>query len=106
MADVLINLPATAAPGEIVTIRLMIRHPMETGFRTGPDGRRVPRDILREVRAEVDGAVVFAAELFPAVAANPPFAFTLRVEGRTELTLVWTLWDGSEERAVRVIEAA
>lgn len=75
---VLIRLPATARPGEVVEVRLLLQHPMETGFRPGADGRTVPRNIVRRIEARFEGTPVFAAELFPAVAANPYLAFPLR----------------------------
>ena len=74
----LVRLPATARPGEIVEVRLLLQHPMETGFRPGANGRTVPRNIVRRVEAHFDGERVFAAELFPAIAANPYLAFPLR----------------------------
>ena len=61
-------------------MRVLLQHPMETGFRPGPDGALLPRDIVRRVEATVDGERVFAADLFPAIAANPYLAFALRVD--------------------------
>ncbi|MDP2007414.1 MAG: thiosulfate oxidation carrier complex protein SoxZ [Rubrivivax sp.] len=74
----LIRLPATARPGEVIEVRLLLQHPMETGFRPGADGRTVPRNIVRRVEAMFEGERVFAADLFPAIAANPYLAFPLR----------------------------
>lgn len=74
----LIRLPATARPGEVVEVRLLLQHPMETGFRPGADGRTVPRNIVRRIEASFEGERVFAADLFPAIAANPYLAFPLR----------------------------
>lgn len=89
MARTLITVPQDAKRGEIVEIRVLIAHPMETGFRAGPDGRRVPRDILRRFTCRLDGEVVFAAELFPAVSANPYLAFPLRADRGGTLTFTW-----------------
>ncbi len=75
---VLIRLPATARPGEVVEVRLLLQHPMETGFRPGADGRTVPRNTVRRIEASFEGERVFAADLFPAIAANPYLAFALR----------------------------
>lgn len=74
----LVRLPTSARAGEIVEVRLLLQHPMETGFRPGADGRTVPRNIVRRIEAHFEGEPVFAAELFPAIAANPYLAFTLR----------------------------
>ncbi len=85
----LLRLPASARAGEVVEVRLLLQHPMETGFRPGADGRTVPRNIVRRVEARFEGEPVFAAELFPAIAANPYLAFPLRAT--TSGTLVVTI---------------
>ncbi|WP_143042361.1 thiosulfate oxidation carrier complex protein SoxZ [Citreimonas salinaria] len=46
-------------------------NPLPAGFRTGPGGRLVPRNIIHSLRCLYLGEEVFAAELFPAVTANP-----------------------------------
>ncbi|RVU47558.1 thiosulfate oxidation carrier complex protein SoxZ [Rubrivivax rivuli] len=74
----LLRLPATARPGEVVEVRLLLQHPMETGFRPDAGGRTVPRNILRRIEARFEGELVFAADLFPAITANPFLAFPLR----------------------------
>ncbi len=76
MARVLIVLPAQARRGEVVDIRVTIAHPMETGYRPGADGKPLPRDIVRRLACRYDGAVVFEAELHPAISANPYLAFS------------------------------
>ncbi|SFG39897.1 sulfur-oxidizing protein SoxZ [Palleronia marisminoris] len=91
----LVNVPESAAPGEIVDIKVLLQHPMETGFRTGPDGKLVPRNIIHSLRCLYLGEEVFAAELFPAVTANPFFAFTLVAEMTGQVEILWV--DDSEE---------
>ena len=44
MARALINVPAKAKRGDVIEIKALISHPMETGYRTGPDGALVPRE--------------------------------------------------------------
>jgi sulfur-oxidizing protein SoxZ len=90
MATALVNIPETAARGEVVEIKVLISHPMETGFRPGMDGRLIPRDIIRSLRCDYDGVTVFEAELHPAIAANPFFVFHLRADVSGEIVLVWT----------------
>ena len=75
MARALINAPAAARGGEVIEIRTLITHPMETGFRPGADGKTLPRDIIRRFTCQYNGEIVFAAELFSAIAANPFIAF-------------------------------
>ena len=75
MARALIKAPAARERGEIIEIRALIAHPMETGYRLDADGQQLPRDILRRFSCRYNGELVFSAELIPAVAANPYFAF-------------------------------
>jgi sulfur-oxidizing protein SoxZ len=89
MARILINAPATARRGEVIEIRATIAHPMETGFRPGEDGKVLPRNIIRRMTCRYNGEVVFSADLFPAIAANPYLAFhTVAMETGT-LALTW-----------------
>ena len=74
-ARTLISLPKTARRGDVVEVRVTIGHPMETGYRPGADGKRLPRDIIQRFSCRYDGETVFAAELFPAISANPYLAF-------------------------------
>ena len=75
MARALIHMPSTAQRGEVIEIRALIGHPMETGYRPGADGQVLARDIIRRFTCRYNGEVVFAAELHQAIAANPYIAF-------------------------------
>jgi sulfur-oxidizing protein SoxZ len=75
MARTLLNVPKTARNGEVIEIRALIAHPMETGFRPGADGKVQPRDIIRRFVCRYNGETVFSAELFSAVSANPYLSF-------------------------------
>lgn len=99
----LINVPQNAAAGEIVDIKVLLKHPMETGFRTGPDGRLVPRNIIHSLRCLYLGEEVFAAELFPAVTANPFFAFTLVAERTGKVEFLWVDEEGTEHGESRTL---
>jgi len=102
----LINVPETAAQGDIIDIKVLLQHPMETGFRTGPDGKLVPRNIIHSLRCLYLGDEVFAAELFPAVTANPFFAFTLVADATGEIEFLWVDEDGIEHRESRILSVA
>lgn len=101
MARALINLPATAKRGDIIEIRTLVQHPMETGFRPLPNGSLVPRHIINRFECIYDGATIFAAELHPAIAANPFIAFKTVATRSGELLFRWTEDTGEvrEERA-------
>ena len=99
----LINVPETAARGNIIDIKVLLQHPMETGFRTGPDGKLVPRNIIHSLTCSYLGEEVFAAELFPAVTANPFFAFTLVADQTGEVTFAWVDEEGIEHTESRTL---
>lgn len=89
MARTLINLPKTARAGEVIEIRTLIAHPMETGFRTGDTGAGLPRNLIRRFTCRYADEVVFAAELFPAVSANPLLSFHTVATVSGTLTFTW-----------------
>ncbi|MEJ1161909.1 thiosulfate oxidation carrier complex protein SoxZ [Prosthecomicrobium sp. N25] len=86
----LVNMPPNAARGEVVTVKTLIRHPMESGFRPGPDGKLLPRDIIASLVARYAGREVFRMELFPAIAANPLVAFPILATETGEVEIRWT----------------
>ena len=90
MASALINVPARAKRGEVVEIKTLIAHVMETGYRRTQLGAPIPADLIRLFVCTYNGSEVFRAELHPAIAANPFIAFsTVAVESGT-LTFQWT----------------
>ena len=89
MARALITMPKSAKRGEIVEIRTLIAHPMETGYRAGDDGQIVPRNLIRRFSCVYDGETVFSAELFAAVAANPLISFSTVATVSDTLTFTW-----------------
>ena len=89
MARTLITVPQGARRGEVIEIRTLIAHPMETGYRAGDDGKVLPRNLIRRFACRYDGELVFAAELHPAVAANPLIAFHTIATASGTLTFTW-----------------
>ena len=75
MARALINVPARAKRGEIIELKTLISHPMETGYRVGTNGVLIARDIITRFTCTYNGEEIFCAELSPAIAANPFIAF-------------------------------
>jgi sulfur-oxidizing protein SoxZ len=106
MARTRITVPASALRGEAVEIRTLIAHPMETGFRTDAEGRRVPRDILRRFACRYNGELVFSAELYPAVAANPYCAFFVVASESGTLTFTWEGDNGFTQTETATISVA
>jgi sulfur-oxidizing protein SoxZ len=90
MARALINIPPNAKRGEIITIRTLISHHMETGFRYTTTGTQIPRDIITTFVATYNGEEVFRADLFPAIAANPFITFTTVATESGTIALSWS----------------
>jgi sulfur-oxidizing protein SoxZ len=89
MASVLINVPKAVRKGDVIEIKTLISHPMETGYRSASDGALIPRDIIHRFVCTFEGVEIFSADLFPAIAANPFIAFTMRAERSGTLTFRW-----------------
>jgi sulfur-oxidizing protein SoxZ len=95
MAKALIRIPAEAKKGEAIEIRTLISHPMESGQRRDNMGRAIPRQILNRFVCTYNGAEVFRADLFPAIAANPFLSFFTVATESGELAFTWTDDDGT-----------
>ena len=90
MASALINVPPRARRGEIIEVKTLISHPMETGYRRSQLGTAVPRDIIRLFVCTYNGTEVFRAELHPAIAANPFIQFSTVATESGALAFRWT----------------
>jgi sulfur-oxidizing protein SoxZ len=90
MARVRVALPERAKRGEVITVRALAQHEMETGFRYSQHGERIPRDIIRTFVCTYNGVEVFRAHLHPASAANPLIAFTTVATESGTLEFRWT----------------
>ena len=103
MARALINVPKAAKRGEVIEIRALVSHPMESGFRPDSSGRLIPRSIIKEFVCAYNGEEIFRADFFPAVAANPFVSFTtVATEGGT-LSFTWTSDTGETQTETRPI---
>jgi len=87
---VVVNVPAEAKRGEVIEIRTLAGHPMETGFRRTQLGEVIPRDIIRSLVCTYNGVEIFRAELHPAIAANPLLIFTTVATESGTLEFRWT----------------
>jgi sulfur-oxidizing protein SoxZ len=105
MARALINVPAKAKRGEVIEIKTLISHPMESGYRVDTNGTTIPRDIIRQFVCTYDGEEVFRAKLSPAIAANPFISFfTVATESGT-IVFEWRGDNGfaaTEHAAIKV----
>ena len=89
MARVLINLPPRAKRGQVIEVKTLISHPMESGFRVGTNGAPIPRDIITLFTCTYNDEEVFRAELSPAIAASPFIAFFTTATESGALVFRW-----------------
>jgi sulfur-oxidizing protein SoxZ len=89
MARAVVTLPAQAKRGEIVEIKTLAQHTMETGFRRTQTGELIPRDIIRRFTCTYNGTEVFRVDLHPAIAANPLLVFTTVATETGMLSFQW-----------------
>ena len=90
MSRALVNVPKRARPGQVIEIKTLVSHPMETGYRRDMVGRAIPRDIINRFVCTYNGVEVFRAELYPAMAANPLITFTTVATESGTLEFKWT----------------
>jgi sulfur-oxidizing protein SoxZ len=103
MARTLINVPPKARRGEIIEIKALIQHEMETGFRVDNMGKVFPRDIITDFICKYNGEEIFRAELFPAIAANPFFTFFTTATESGTIMFEWSGDNGFSASASRDI---
>jgi sulfur-oxidizing protein SoxZ len=108
MASAIISLPAGIKRGEVFTVRALIQHPMETGYRRSSEGVLLARDLIRRFTCHfVEGGTrtsVFSADLHAAVAANPLIAFTLLAQKSGTLEFEWRGDNGFAHRESAVLK--
>jgi sulfur-oxidizing protein SoxZ len=90
-----VKVPKKAAAGEVITIKTLISHPMESGQRKDKEGNLVPRQIINKFTCEFNGQVVFTCDMDPAVSANPYMEFNARVNESGTFKFSWVDDDGS-----------
>jgi sulfur-oxidizing protein SoxZ len=95
VANALINVPARARRGEIIEIKTLVSHPMETGYRRTQLGAPIPRDIIRPF-CTYNGTEVFMTS--PAISANPTSPFSTSPRERHP-AFHWTATTASRQRS-------
>jgi sulfur-oxidizing protein SoxZ len=85
-----VTIPTTIKANDVIEVKTVITHVMETGRRRDREGNLVPRNIINTFRALYRGDTVFLAELHPSMSANPFIAFHLKVTEPGDLQIIWT----------------
>ncbi|SME89128.1 sulfur compound chelating protein SoxZ [Tistlia consotensis] len=101
-----IRVPKKAAKGDVVEIKTLISHQMESGQRKDKQGQVIPREIINKFTCAMNGETVFSADLEPAISANPYLSFYVKVEGPADLKFTWVDDNGSVYEADAKIAVA
>lgn len=97
-----IKLPDSAKVGDVIEVKTLISHLMETGQRKDQDGKVIPRMIINSFSVTFAGKLIFSADLQPGISANPYIAFNMRVPGPGEFEFTWV--DDSGDKAVEKLK--
>jgi sulfur-oxidizing protein SoxZ len=99
MTRALINVPPKAKRGQVIEIKTLISHIMETGYRHDNMGKPIPRDIITQLTCSYNGEEIFRADLYPAIAANPFVTFHTVATQSGTIAFEWTGDNGFHETA-------
>ncbi|WP_024518558.1 thiosulfate oxidation carrier complex protein SoxZ [Bradyrhizobium sp. Tv2a-2] len=103
MASALINVPKRAKRGDVIEIRALTSHIMETGYRRTAAGEVIPRDIITSFTCRYNGREIFRADMFPAIAANPYLSFFTTANESGTFAFEWIGDNGFSQTASAAI---
>ncbi len=89
-----VKVPKSADAGEVITIKTLISHKMESGQRKDKEGNVIPRSIINRFTCEFNGEMVIDVTIEPAISTNPFFEFEAKVPESGEFTFTWYDDDG------------
>jgi sulfur-oxidizing protein SoxZ len=92
--------------GDVVDVRVLMAHPMETGQRKA-DGKAIPLHFIQTINAQLNGKTVFAADISQAVSRNPVFAFKVKgAKAGDKIVITWTDNKGEKRTDETMVSAA
>lgn len=89
-----VKVPKTAAAGDVITIKTLISHKMESGQRKDKDGNVIPRSIINRFTCDFNGENVIDVAMEPSISTNPYFQFQAKVPESGEFKFTWYDDDG------------
>ena len=85
-----VKVPKKAKAGDLIQIKSLASHKMETGNRKDKKGNKIPKMILNKFVCKFNGAEIFSADMHSAVSANPYIAFFVKAEASGSFEFTWT----------------
>ena len=101
-----VQVPPAVKRGEAFEVRVLVQHPMETGFRRDLDGQSIPTNIVDKLACRLAGREIFSAELGTGIAANPYIAFFTTADASGELVVEWSDDRGEKGRVTTMVTLA
>jgi sulfur-oxidizing protein SoxZ len=98
-----LRIPPTVRKGEPFEIRVLVQHPMETGYRRDLNGQAIPLNIVDRLVCRIGGREVFSAELGTGMAANPYIAFYAVADQGGEVVVEWSDDRGEKGRVTAAL---
>jgi len=99
-----VRVPKSAAKDEVITIKTIISHKMESGQRKDKQGKVIPREIINKFTCEFNGKPLFSCDIQPAISANPYFEFNAKLAESGTFKFTWVDDNGSVYETERSIE--
>jgi sulfur-oxidizing protein SoxZ len=101
-----VQVPPAVRKGEPFEVRVLVQHPMETGYRRDLNGQSIATNIVNKLTCRIGERVVFSAELGTGIAANPYLQFYATAEATGELVVEWSDDHGDRGRATAAVNVA
>ncbi len=100
-----LNIIGAPIVGQIVEIRVLIAHAMETGHRLGDDGNeRIPKNIIDSIVIKFNQEPIMMATLGTGIAANPLISVFMEVPDKGGMVSVeWLDDQGAQGRAEKML---
>ena len=98
-----LQIPPTVKRGEPFEVRVLVQHPMETGFRRDLDGQAIPINIVDKLSARMGDREIFSVELGSGMSANPYIAFYATAQASGELVVEWSDDRGEKGRVATMV---
>ena len=96
--------PDKVSAGEVVKVRMLIQHPMDTGYLQDFSGKLVPRNVIRLLICTLGDQEIFRVEPSSGIAANPYFEFFVRATSTSEFKIEWTDDKGAKGQHLQIFK--
>lgn len=98
-----LQVPPAVRRGDVFEVRVIVQHPMETGFRRDMNGREIPLNIVDRLACTYGGREVFRVEPGSGISANPYFVFPVVASASGEVAVEWRDDRGATGRVTAMV---